>query len=245
MGRVTHRDTQMMMAHLLSQRGLGYRTADLVLHLDAIQNTRAGTHNASATVWEDLAGNMDIALYNATWGSNYCSFAGNVNSYGLGTKWTFTKGLTIETVFKFTARPYTYPNIAGWVKQRNSTGVAPSIYINGGYNFINFTLSLTPNGVFSVVKTIQFNTFYCFAGTSSLVLFDGSTYAHGNTFSSYTQTIAPFKLAAGTRETGDGNTELFTMQGNIYAVRVYDANLSAAELEAHWLIDKARFNIPD
>jgi len=35
------------------------------------------------------------------------------------------------------------------------------------------------------------------------------------------------------------------LPGRIYAVRVYDANLTAEELYAHWLIDKARFNIPE
>ena len=32
---------------------------------------------------------------------------------------------------------------------------------------------------------------------------------------------------------------------SLCACRVYDANLTAEELYAHWLIDKKRFNIPD
>ena len=56
-------------------------------------------------------------------------------------------------------------------------------------------------------------------------------------------TSYPLVLAAWFNNAGsaiEGNHAI-----SLYACRVYDANLTAEELYAHWLIDKKRFNIPD
>ena len=241
MGRVTHADTQRMMAYLLSRgSALPYRKDGLIMHLDAIQNTRGG-HNASATTWEDLSGNlMDVVLYNATWGADYCSFTGADNSYGLGPKYTFASGgVTIEVVFSM-AEQKARVGIAGW-SYYGGPPVRPSIFVadakpvcvvdevGSGYRGMsNVALATTTYAAFSVTSARKNAVAYASTGLPSIT---------GLTPNSV-------RLAQYGSPTDENQSE-YGLNGRFMAVRVYDANLSAAELEAHWLIDKARFNIPD
>ena len=240
MGRVTYKDKQMMMAYLL-RRGsaLPYRKDGLIMHLDAIQNTRGG-HNASATTWEDLSGvGMDVTLYNATWGADYCAFTGADNSYGLGPKWTFASGgVTIEAVFSMAAQK-TGSGIVGWgyfgsVSNRPSLSIGYDIPVcvtgvGAGYRGMsNVAPATTTYAAFSITAARKNAVAYVPTGLQSIT----------------DTTLNRFRLA-NYGSPADANWPGFGLNGRIMAVRVYDANLSAAELEAHWLIDKARFNIPD
>ena len=240
MGRVTHADTQMMMAYLLSRgSALPYRKDGLIMHLDAIQNTRGG-HNASATTWEDLSGvGMDVTLYNATWGADYCAFTGADNSYGLGPKYPFASGgVTIEVVFSMATQNIN-TGIAGWSYYGASSN-RPTIFVEyakplcvtgegSGYrDMSNIALATTTYVAFSITAARKNAVAYVPTGIPSIT---GTT---PNRFR-----LATYGSIA------DANYPGYGLNGRIMAVRVYDANLSAAELEAHWLIDKARFNIPD
>ena len=239
MGRVTHYDTVQMMAYLLSRGStLPYRKDGLIMHLDAIQNTRGG-HNASATTWGDLSGNsMDVALYNATWGADYCAFTGADNSYGLGPKWTFASGgVTIEVVFSAGLEKINF-GIAGW----SYTGThpsRPSIYSDG-----SFYRCLSGGGASShpIARVSELATYIAFNSTTSRK--NATVYTPTTILPATGTTINNFRLAQYGSST-NANSAGWGMPGRIMAVRVYDANLTAAELEAHWLIDKARFNIPD
>ena len=222
--------------------GTGYRKKDLVLHLDAIDNTPSG-HSNNTTTWYDLAGNMNITMYNTTWGTDYCSFAGNINSYGLGAKWTFSKGITIEAVFNLQNNPgIQYPVLAGWHKQLEESSVAPSILLNTerGYVFL-----ANPNGRYEITSVPAINQISMFSASSLVASLNGNAYNHNITFSGFTETASTFKIGVGTSQSSDIPISGTQFKGNIYAVRVYDANLTANELYAHWLIDKKRFNIPD
>ena len=240
MGRVTHADTQRMMAWLLGRgSALPYRKDGLIMHLDAIQNTRGG-HNASATTWEDLSGvGMDVTLYNATWGANYCAFTGEDNSYGLGPKYTFASGgVTIEVVFSMAAQKVE-TGLVGW-SYAGSPNNRPTILVSGaipicitgasgGYRGMSdVALATTTYTAFSITAARKNAVAYVPTPLPSLT---GVTENH-------------FRLAHYGSST-DTNLSGLSLNCRILAVRVYDANLSAAELEAHWLIDKARFNIPD
>ena len=120
------------------------------------------------------------------------------------------------------------------------------------------------HSVYRVGAYINSRQVRCLAslGTSvarSDALSNGSVFAHAafsNGFSIYNGDVETnlgpwdtgncayikFRLAAWV--TG-AEAVIFPFLGSIYAVRVYDANLTVEELYAHWLIDKKRFNIPD
>ena len=240
MGRVTHYDTQRMMAWLLSRgSALPYRKDGLIMHLDAIQNTRGG-HDASAATWDDLSGNsMDVALYNATWGADYCAFTGADNSYGLGPKWTFASGgVTIEVVFSM-AEQKAGKGLAGW-SYYGGPPVRPSIVVSDAIPVCITEVSGEYRGMSNVaIATTTYVAFSITAARKNAVAYvpTGLKSITGLTENSFR--LAHYGSATDTNQPG------YSLNGRIMAVRVYDANLSAAELEAHWLIDKARFNIPD
>ncbi len=238
--RVTHRDTQMMMAHLLSRgSALPYRKDGLIMHLDAIQNTRGG-HNASATTWEDLSGvGMDVTLYNATWGADYCAFTGADDSYGLGPKWTFASGgVTIEAVFSMAAQKQ-WQGVVGW-SFGGSLPNRPSLYANSAK--LTCATGAVPGYQGMGAVALATTTYFAFNITSARK--NSIAYVLPDLPSITGVTRNRFRLA-NYGSSADANLPGYGLNGRIMAVRVYDANLSAAELEAHWLIDKARFNIPD
>lgn len=218
--------------------GTGYRKKDLVLHLDAIDNTPDG-HSNNTTTWYDLAGNMNVTLYNATWGANYCAF--NDTVYGIGAAWTFSIGNTIEIVIKRTGNFYSLHgsvilsfNYVGGSglrlilqPQRNQTlayFVGESVSIGSGLNNNVITYFGVSHGVARQNATMYTPSIVSGIGTTSAKMIIGAQW------SSVDQNLVRSDLS---------------FRGNIYAVRVYDANLTANELYAHWLIDKKRFNIPD
>ncbi len=233
--------SQLYMLEMMRKRRLAdtfpaYRTSDLVLMLDGIKNQRSGGHNSSATIWEDLASNMDFTLFNSTWGSNYVSFTGNLDSFGLGNFLTLTKGFTIEVVFRLVgSEPF---RIAGCMI--NSALVyRPAFWVNDGvaYACTYGTRYASPQPAIS-------SGFFGHGAASKLAIgingnFSANTQTDWRTGTSQTQ----FRLGVW-RNTSDTANET-GFNGNIYAVRVYDANLTAEELYAHWLIDKKRFNRPD
>jgi len=229
---------EMMRKRRIADTFPAYRTDDLVLMLDGIKNQRSGGRNASATVWEDLAGNMDVTLYNATWGADHAAFTGADNSYGLGAKWTFTGEVTIEIVVS-AAQYTTEQGFAGWTSSAG-TPTRPCIAsLNGRMYFISAYSSYV-----SDVITPSFNVITYFGFTLNLCRKNTVAYSYSALTNPVGGTTNPFRLAmlAGSNNTNRATTGL---NGNIYAVRVYDANLTAEELYAHWLIDKKRFNIPE
>ena len=229
-----------MLRRARGQAGLGYRTADLVLHLDGIQNTRAGTHNPFATVWEDLAGNMDVTLYHMAWGTDCALFLGNTASYGLGDYLTFAKGTTIEVVYRQIGNYGAFGSSVmgwGWV---NGGGLRPILISTTNYIRIVLVSSIVNIGAGIPLNQATY------AGYSQGVLIQNGTFI-SHALASGTGTTTTRLLLGGQWENSNANTlsATFSLPGCIYAVRVYDANLTAEELYAHWLIDKARFNIPE
>jgi hypothetical protein len=227
------------------QAGFGYRTADLVLHLDGIQNTRAGTHNPTATVWEDLSGNeRDINLFNMVWGNNYASFSGNINSYGEGAKYTFDgTGVTIEAVFTY-KNINAYGAVAGWARYGPASNTRSWFFIDTANGKIS--AALAANDSIVVNNTAVSSDVIQYAGiTMNLLVHNGNSYSHSYGSMPNGETSHVFLLATAKDGRSENNYLPYTLAGKIYAVRCYNRILSESELLAHWLIDKNRFNIPD
>ena len=214
----------------------GYRTADLILHLDAIQNTRLNGHVSEATVWENLANNFDVTMYNATWGRDHCSFTGAVDSYGIGDYWTFTKGTTIEVVFSCIENGTTAQQIAGWLNDNDSGRFGAYVRATRKACSLSFGGTVIENSNVIPDGAIQHIGFsYGFSVFNGVSESEVPVWYIGNA------SITKFRIG---QWISSGNP-IYPLMGSVYAVRVYDANLTAEELYAHWLIDKARFNIPD
>ncbi len=216
----------------------GYRTDDLVLHLDGIQNTRLNKHSNDATVWEDLAGNMDVTLFNATWGADHAAFTGNDDSYGLGNEWTFSKGFTIEVVFKRDDGKNAI-GLVGWSSAAVS-GIRPQMWIR-----ISLKITGRSNSLYYEHSRVLTGGEFLYSAFAKNITITNGVFETNTTNWSVGKTIAYLKIAAYGGTTATNTTTGLNFPGKIYAVRVYDANLTESELQAHWLIDKARFNIPE
>ena len=232
---------EMMRKRRLS-KSTGYRADDLVLHLDAIQNTPSG-HSSDTTTWYDLAGNMDITMSNVTWGNDHCQFAGNTDSYGRGGHYTFTNGCTIEAVFMRTGGfSANGSEIAGWA-------------INGGTGITRPALSALTTGMhcrldarsaFIGGVSPALSTMYYTGLTHGLLVQNGDSYAHTEELYPVGETFGDFIMANYLDSAGidilKANNGIF-LNGKIFAVRVYDAVLSESELLAHFALDNERFGI--
>lgn len=69
---------------------------------------------------------------------------------------------------------------------------------------------------------------------------NGSEYSHEHALNSLGETVLDFMLANYLQSTVSIVNGI-RLAGRIYAVLVYDAYLTEAELQAHYLVDKARF----
>ena len=99
-----------------------YVSDGLIMYLDGIHNTRNG-HDTTATVWEDLMGNYDLAISNYasyTWEDNHFIGLGDGGYLNTGKTWKYFHSLnndmTIEivTYIDCDKTSPTYRGLAGW-----------------------------------------------------------------------------------------------------------------------------------
>jgi len=234
----TTEDTARLLLRRKAQmESTGYRTADLVLHLDGINNTGSG-HSSNATTWKDLAGNMDVSLYNATWGDDYCSFTGADDSYGLGAKWTFQTHGTFEIVYSREDSKNLH-GIVGWTRYYTTTS-RPGIYVESSR--VSAIRGAVAGRVSNLTHPADGVRLYA-AFIKTAIYQNTQTYTISSSFE-VGETSNNFRIAA-YGSNANTNQEGMGLTGRICAVRVYDANLTPEEIQAHWLIDKARFSISE
>ena len=231
-----------------------YIKTGLILRYDGIQNTRDG-NNESSTVWEDLSGkNNDGIFVNSnnntiTYKENGYEFTKNsdyietTNKLGLATD----PNITVEVVYKwygfqdsqtlagfFTTSNFNNTNgysLVGYIRSDNDLAMASvNARVSAGIATTN-----TIRNVSFVKKTGTFNT-------NNLIIYNNSEKA---TIISSANT-ATMNLQDATMQIGRGwqhDEENRTLNGIIYAVRVYNRVLTEEEIKYNYEIDKARFGI--
>lgn len=245
-----------------------YTTNGLVIHYDGIQNTRSGTHNASATRWENLVSPSHDGVLNGFTTNSWVegkglSFDGIDDFVNMGLFDTVNPGVTLEIVVK-------YPNI-------KNTYSLISNYDNGGYalehqydlplidsddniyqdhsGYGNNALTLY-NQTTSTLNTLaspyesKANQLYTI---TSVIDNEGKKiylYENGEQYSVVMSSLnlAPpqnnTKLAIGARLTGDTPVSALPqfLNGTVYSVRVYDRPLSNLEVYKNHSVDQKRFS---
>ena len=216
-------------------------TDDLQLYLDGIENTRNG-HNTSATCWEDLSGNG----YDFTIGSSINFNSDRVTFSGSGG--ASNKALCVK----------------------NGSSVAglggTSYYDNYTYQYVVKRLN-TGNAILC-----QWNLYHCFAWYNGYYLLSCNTsypvcYYSANQINDLMQITVIYKtggarvlvnnsamtmstttnnfggsngyVCIGTRYAANDNL----YPGDIYAIRIYNRELSDNELLTNWQYDSSRFGI--
>lgn len=223
----------------------GYVTDGLTAYWDAIDNQGSGVHDATATTWVDLVGQREFQLTGTTWDEKYLKFAGTSTSYGALTgetaiavfdsNLTTSKRVTVELVFKYddtlsdgvilqahnaakvSIGRMNYGGIFYYSTQSDWTG---SVTVGDGftthdvpYVFANGLAWVIKGASYNNAKNIPFwNTRAC-TGANDTQVTIGMTTAGGSCFA-----------------------------GRLYAVRVYNRTLSAADVSQNYAADLLRYN---
>lgn len=212
-----------------------YVTDGLVAMWDGEWNAGGGVHDANATVWKDLVGTTDITLSRTTVGDDYIYFPKGSNN-GYGTADFPTSYGAIEIVL---SKSINYNNSAyecciisigsvysglgicapkDDVTDTYDAGEAPYITIQDGELF---SVSLNKSGV--ATTEIAKNGVIGSVGIKT----KGSRYSIGS------------QCLNGGASGGLRSSEMY-----IKSIRIYSRTLTAAEIAANYVVDKARFNLP-
>ena len=206
----------------------------LIAQWDGIDNAGTGTHDQNATEWKDLVGSRHLTLKaGGSW-----SAAGNalvVNGRSAEYNGAAPACKTIEVVFKMTRRDGIMMFYGG-----NQTTRQMVVFTSSG-------TKCYCEGLGSVNHSLAYSDFS-----------SGRLRSVSGTFSTPGQ-VASAMYANGMQQTSNstlqnswGNTTqkimigiypsgMYPWYGEVYSIRMYDCELTASEVSANYVIDKARF----
>lgn len=220
----------------------------LVAMWDGIENAGWGAHDANATVWKDLIGNLDITLPSAdSFADNHLVHVSGNPQSSIDTRICEGANITVESVFKASSDGviYTCNSQAGSGSTSNASGFGqyslryqaagnPSYARFSQGNGTSLAYSLynatpTPIGeVCSLAHAVNFDP-----GSKSYSYLNGILDA-----------ISSFAIGP-VAYTVVGKMRIFTNQAcDGYCLRIYNRALTASEIAANYAIDKERFNLP-
>lgn len=214
----------------------------LIAMWDGIENAGWGTHDASATVWKDLIGNLDLqSNRSVTWGDMFFNGGGN-RYFHLATdtigniiqsgKYTVeiccgaSRGATNGGILAIGGTVGTAPNRQFWFWERNSNQYES--YIDA---------CDTCQGNYSIFRTLTtFGNIYTFG----VAVTNGNRTAYLDGNSVYSTTGSTSSRTGGHIYVGYLPSYSFSLS-NVYSIRVYDRALDAQEISANRSIDRVRF----
>ena len=193
----------------------------IILWLDGIENTRSG-HNASATKWEDLSGNARDYTYASTSviGDKYCK----PNNKLTNTKDRPTNQVTIEIVMDFVSSGSSQMILPWGGNAYKTVWISSSgspIYFSAGNSNASKGIAVR-SGINTYAATSTSSMF--FNGVSDTIVSGSATWQNGAHYIGYYSSSSPR-----------------TVSSKIYAIRMYNRALTAAELLQNAQIDRARF----
>jgi len=216
----------------------------LMAQWDAIDNAGTGTHDPNATVWKNLASSgstYDMTLTgSARWKDGNCLVVNGCSAYGT----TYTPAVkTIEVVFRMT-------NVWGRIMFNCGNATAKQMVVFDSNKFTNGE-TLSSFGYFSAISTSHLcveclpdakalrymaGTFADTSKTASAVYSDGVLRTDG-TRSNY------WGNGDGVIMVGDRSRSgtQYSWSGEVSAIRLYDCELTAAEIAQNHAIDMMRF----
>lgn len=245
--------TRMMVAGVRKRlpTTLDYVQDGLYYQLDGIENAGRGVHDATASTWTDLTGNGRNATFinGKTWKNNACYLAGMTSDHmakiaGLPSMTSFTVEIVHKQYAKENyARLYDSEAYYGDDQSKRfsclfgtslyTNSCSFSIGVNEDLNYNLISAEDTSPRSFSVIPSMSGS----FASAS--------VYVNGV----YVQTVSQTKSRAGTPSSyidvaNRSNTLDRGANMDVYAIRVYNRVLTAAEIDRNYAVDKVRFNLP-
>ena len=209
----------------------------LIACWDGIDNAGIGVHMDNVAVWKSLVGGYEFALNSVTVAANGMTFAGNVNSYcvlsAADSTSTFAAATdaTLEIVFRSSSSAssqvllqsassssisFGYYNTSMLVAYSDASGMKPSFASSAGTEVNSVSVRYASNAPASAIAN----------GTT----LQGSGNAAWS--SPGTETFLGVRASK-------NNSYVFA--GDIYCVRLYNRQLTNAEIASNQMIDELRF----
>ena len=210
----------------------------LIACWDGIENAGAGVHEDNVAVWKSIVGGYEFTLTNVTVDANCMTFAGSTSSYGTlsatDTASTFlaAKSGTLEIVYR--SRTGTGSQVI--MQSTGAAGMAFSIWetskilpytssSQAAQLSFSFTSGTETNLV--AVRYVSGAPVTAIANGSALEPANGSSWASPGTVTTI-----------GHRDSKASN---YGFAGSIYAIRLYDRQLTNPEILANQALDRQRF----
>lgn len=224
----------------------GYITDGLVARWDGIDNAGTGTHDPNATVWKDLAGNLDLTLNSSNGSIGWTD--GNALQLGGGYAYNANNApayKTIEVVFKMT-------DVTGRVLFNgginNGSGyTSRAIIFDGAQSYATKTAKVYFQAVNAASPCIDQPCNYdevCFMAAR----YDDNGISVSDLFRDgepRTDLMYTKDWSVGTGTTVGGRygqgLGLYPWKGEVYAIRLYDRRLTKWEVAHNNKIDRRRF----
>ena len=210
----------------------------LVAQWDGIDNAGTGTHNPNATVWKDLAGNLDLTLTaNGSWTNGNALAVNGAAAVG-ATKTSSYK--TIEVVY---SKPFQqkgcvffHSGIANrFFLFRYEANIAPTnkVYFEAGKSTKFFYKRAIPGEITSAVAL------YGDDDSVADLLCDGERRTDGTYYETWG--LRNRASVGGRYSDNSGQAEGSPSKGEVYAIRLYSRRLTKAELAHNNIVDRKRF----
>lgn len=214
----------------------------LVLHLDGISNSGSG-HSNTATLWTDLIGSNDAIVMTANWGSNSYILSKTLLNYiqlPINNSLSFPQGYTLQITLKineyslqaasglFSKRSGAYFNVFPFTAQSHALRVdraSGSLMYTGQRIPLEQGMQLTYSENADGFGVLHFNNSEVWR---NLIPAD----------------IGKFALDSVSYIGRDYNANQYHYNGEIYSVRLYDRQLSTAEIDNNFKVDQGRFGLP-
>ena len=223
-----------------------YVQSGLIAQWDGIDNVGIGTHVSNTNIWKDLKGSLDMALTSkGSWTSDgKALYVDGMGAQGAGATPAYK---TIEVVFKMTKDDGRLIFVSGLQSRfvvmdpTKDNATLKRVYFNGygtsSGNDKYFNWPLDTAKIYSAAATYK--------GDSNVSSESGShvkdVYGDGVYRNDGTQGngwgVGDGKVAVGDRTLAKS----YPWTGNVYAIRLYDRELTMDEIAANRAIDVARF----
>lgn len=233
-----------------------YVQTGLIHQWDALNNTGSG-YDATATVWKDLVGNLDLTkVSGGVWNANNLEFHPSATT---DTQcWTSASALDDSTnmTIEICMTPTTDANVEGW-----ENGKAAVIGFFKGYGssknrciamsrsdqsvsgYCNATNNFAPCGLTNGILDIKSIVATYNATTNYNNIYVNGTAKTKSANHTYGANQATKIILGGYGTIAGAGSNAYPYLGKIYAIRIYSRELTAAEVSTNYNADLERYSL--
>lgn len=233
-----------------------YVTDGLVAMWDGEWNAGGGVHDASATTWKDLVRGTQCPFEGTsndpTWTSNsFVSTSATQSVAGYFSVVLPSAGTDKSSTIEFVARKAQFGRgiVIGTYSISQPSGISSGVSMEWSAGNIADTGRVRAwwNGnpdLLSDADTFPYGTtLYSFSCTCDKALTYRVTKNGSNVLSEVVRTSVGVYLVPANARIGCDGRSYMGWNGEIYSIRIYNRALTAAEIAANYVVDKARFNL--